>query len=224
MLFENKELPENMKIMLDTQHRIDPVIGDFISEAFYNKKLNNSKILSQEKIYSPSDSHSMIGKICDPNDIITLAHSENVNHPIKNKSVEEDAEIILDIIEFLTKKGVNPKDIGVIAPYRAQVALIRRKVENFISSNELNFSTKNMIDTIDRFQGDEREVIIFSMCISKEITSDLLKDKRKINVALSRAKKKLIVVGNWDLANDYKVFKSLFDYVEGNKHSKFIRI
>ena len=81
-----------------------------------------------------------------------------------------------------------------------------------------------MIDTIDRFQGDEREVIIFSMSLSSEITSDLLKDKRKINVALSRAKKKLIVVGNWDLANNYKVFKSLFDYVEENKHSKFIRI
>ena len=81
-----------------------------------------------------------------------------------------------------------------------------------------------MVDTIDRFQGDERDVIIFSMALSDVATSDLLKDKRKINVALSRAKKKLIVVGNWDLANKYKVFKSLFDYVKGNKHSKLIRI
>ena len=81
-----------------------------------------------------------------------------------------------------------------------------------------------MIDTIDRFQGDERDVIIFSICLSHDIQSDLLKDIRKINVALSRAKKKLIVVGNWDLADDYKIFKSLFNYVKKNKHSKLIRI
>ena len=81
-----------------------------------------------------------------------------------------------------------------------------------------------MVDTIDRFQGDERDIIIFSISLSESITSNLLKDKRKINVALSRAKKKLIVVGNWDLANDYKVFNSLFDYVNKNKHSKLIRI
>ncbi len=81
-----------------------------------------------------------------------------------------------------------------------------------------------MVANFDRFHGDDREIIIFSISLSESIRSNLLKDKRKINVALSRAKKKLIVVGNWDLANDYSVFNSLFDYVNKNKHSKFIRI
>ena len=85
-------------------------------------------------------------------------------------------------------------------------------------------SNEEMVDTIDRFQGDERDVIIFSMCLSESIKSDLIKDKRKINVALSRAKKKLIVVGNWDLANKYETFEFLFEYVKENKKSKFIRI
>ena len=68
------------------------------------------------------------------------------------------------------------------------------------------------------------DVIIFSMCLSESIKSKLLNDSRKINVALSRSKKKLIVVGNWDLANKYAVFQSLFDYVTENKDSKLIRI
>ena len=127
-------------------------------------------------------------------------------------------------MEFLINKNINPKNIGIIAPYRSQVALIRRKIEGFIARIGGNFSSKEMVDTIDRFQGDERDVIIFSMCLSESIKSKLLNDSRKINVALSRSKKKLIVVGNWDLANKYAVFQSLFDYVTENKDSKLIRI
>ena len=124
----------------------------------------------------------------------------------------------------MIEKGVSPKSIGIIAPYRAQVALIRRKIEKFIYRADLEFLSKEMVDTIDRFQGDERDVIIFSMCLSDSIDSDLLKDKRKINVALSRAKKKLIVVGNWDLANKYNIFNFLFEYVKDNRGCKLIRI
>ena len=223
-LFENEKLPQSTKVMLDTQHRMNPVIGSFISSTFYNDKLKNNDSLEFEKIYSDSESVSMVSKICEPDDVITLVHAENHSHALSVKSVEEDAEIILDLVEFLISKGVNPKDIGVIAPYRAQVALIRRKIESFISKMNMKISTKEMVDTIDRFQGDERDVIIFSMCLSEYIKSDLVKDKRKINVALSRAKKKLIVVGNWDLADKYTAFKSLFEYVKENKKSKFIRI
>ena len=223
-LFENDKIPLSTKVMLDTQHRMNPVIGDFISQAFYDNQLKNNNKLNFEKIYEGSDAPTNISKICDPEDIITLVHTENHNHAINAKSVEEDAEVVLDLVEFLIGKNINPKNIGIIAPYRAQVALIRRKIENFISKIDLKFSSKEMVDTIDRFQGDERDIIIFSISLSESITSNLLKDKRKINVALSRAKKKLIVVGNWDLANDYKVFNSLFDYVNKNKHSKLIRI
>ena len=223
-LFENKNLPLSTKVMLNTQHRMNPVIGNFISKTFYDNKLNNNEALEFKEIYSNSDSVSMVSKICEPGDIITLAHTENHNSATLTKSVEEDAEVILDLVEFLINKNVSPKNIGVIAPYRAQVALIRRKIEDFCSNSEIKISTKEMVDTIDRFQGDERDVIIFSMCLSESIKSDLIRDKRKINVALSRAKKKLIVVGNWDLADKYLVFNSLFEYVKENKHSKFIRI
>tara|TARA_Y100001970_G_C14240981_1_gene864889 strand:+ start:1206 stop:4058 length:2853 start_codon:yes stop_codon:yes gene_type:complete len=223
-LFNNEELPENTKVMLDIQHRMNPVIGDFISKTFYNNQLKNNESLKFNRLYQEPDKPSTISKICDPDDVITLVHTENHNHAVVGKSLEEDAEIILDLIEFLIKKGVKPRNIGVIAPYRAQVALIRRKIEKFISREDLEFYSKEMVDTIDRFQGNERDVIIFSMCLSDSIDSNLLKDKRKINVALSRAKKKLIVVGNWDLGNQNSIFNSLFEYVEDTNSCKIIRI
>ena len=222
-LFENESLPETTKVMLDTQHRMHPVIGDFISKEFYGNMLKNNNILKFDRIYEDYETPSTISKICDPRDIITLVHTENYNAS-KSKSVEEDAEVVLDLVEFLISKNIEPKNIGIIAPYRAQVALIRRKIEGFISRIDKSFCSKEMVDTIDRFQGDERDVIIFSMCFSNSVKSSLLNDNRKVNVALSRAKKKLIVVGNWDLANKYKVFQSLFNYVGENKDSKLIRI
>ena len=190
---------------------------------FHTNMLKNNNILKFDRIYEDYETPSTISKICDPRDIITLVHTENYNAS-KSKSVEEDAEVVLDLVEFLISKNIEPKNIGIIAPYRAQVALIRRKIEGFISRIDKSFCSKVMVDTIDRFQGDERDVIIFSMCFSNSIKSSLLNDNRKVNVALSRAKKKLIVVGNWDLANKYKVFQSLFNYVGENKDSKLIRI
>ena len=97
ILFENKNLPNSSKVMLDVQHRMNPVIGDFISKTFYDNKLKNNEILKFNKLYEPTEKPSTISKICDPEDIITLVHTENHNHAVVGKSLEEDAEIILDL-------------------------------------------------------------------------------------------------------------------------------
>ncbi|MAV64389.1 MAG: hypothetical protein CMG00_04270 [Candidatus Marinimicrobia bacterium] len=224
-LFENDKIPSNTKVMLDTQHRMNPVIGNYISRTFYDNELKNNNSVTFSNIYKPVQETSKVGKICDPKNIITLVHCKSDKSNVGSKSVDEEAEVILDVINFLINKGISTNSIGVIAPYRAQVAMIRRKIEMFYSNNHsLIINSKQIVDTIDRFQGDERDIIIFSMCLSDHIKSDLLKDKRKINVALSRAKKKLIVVGDWDLADNHETFKSLLVYVEKNKDTKLVRI
>lgn len=94
--------------------------------------------------------------------------------------------------------GGNKPTIGIIAPYRAQVALLRRKLENeFDGSVDDNKIWIDVVDTVDRFQGDERDIIIISLCLrrgSKSIPR-IYEDNRRINVALSRAKKKLWIIG-----------------------------
>ena len=223
-LFDNQNVPDSVKVMLNTQHRMNPVLGNFISKQFYDGKLLNNTKISFKKLYDEKQTPSTISKICYPKDVITIVDTQNSNDNLDSKSFEEDGEIILDLFEFLIRKGVNPKTIGIIAPYRAQVALIRRKLDLSIENKSLKIDSRDLVDTVDRFQGDERDVIIFSTCVSDKNNSSFLGDKRKINVALSRAKKKLIIVGDWNAAVKYDVFKSLDKYVKDSNESKLIRI
>ncbi len=223
-LFDNPNVPDSVKVMLNTQHRMNPVLGNFISKEFYNGKLLNNSKISFKKIYEAKETPTTISKICCPDDVITIVDNQNSNNNSDSKSFEEDGEIILDLFEFITGEGVNPRSIGIIAPYRSQVALIRRKIDIYIENKSLKIHSSQIVDTVDRFQGDEREVIIFSTCVSDKNNSNFLGDKRKINVALSRAKNKLIIVGDWNSALKYDVFKSLDKYVKNNKESKLIRI
>ena len=223
-LFDNQNVPDSVKVMLNTQHRMNPVLGSFISKEFYDGKLLNNTKISFKKLYDEKQTPTIISKICYPKDVITIVDTQNSNDNLDSKSFEEDGEIILDLFEFLIRKGVNPKTIGIIAPYRAQVALIRRKLDVSIENESLKIDSRDLVDTVDRFQGDERDVIIFSTCVSDKNNSSFLGDKRKINVALSRAKKKLIIVGDWNAAVKYDVFKSLDKYVKDSNESKLIRI
>jgi superfamily I DNA and/or RNA helicase len=112
---------------------------------------------------------------------------------------DKEAEFITDTIDKLISKGVTASEIGVLAPFRAQAANVRRHIRK---CKTIPDDVKNEItaDTIDKMQGQEREVIIFSM-VSGNLDymtemAEFLYSPNKLNVAFSRAKSKLIVVGN----------------------------
>ena len=110
--------------------------------------------------------------------------------------------------------------IGVIAPYRAQVMHLRNKL------NSINVTID--VNTVDQFQGQDKDVIIYSCTRStprkvkrsengkvEEISSnDIMCDKRRLNVALTRAKSKLIIIGNGPALQSYEPFKNLLSYLE----------
>jgi len=100
-----------------------------------------------------------------------------------------EVNICIQLVESLLTVGVPASSIGVITHYRSQLALLRYGLRN---SNNVE------MDTADRFQGRDKEVIILSLVRSNEAKSlgDLLKDWRRINVALTRAKTKLLVIGS----------------------------
>ena len=120
--------------------------------------------------------------------------------------------------------GKLSKDIGIIAPYRAQVAELRRSIEGKMSAEVFKSSIQGarIVDTVDRFQGDEREVIIFSLCLLNKEIPNLLRDDRRINVAISRSKSKFIGVGDWNLVSKSKLLSNLVDYVKNNDNCSFI--
>lgn len=114
------------------------------------------------------------------------------------------------------------KKIGIIAPFRAQVAEIRRQAEERLVPQLSLYEIKQIVDTVDRFQGSEREVVIFSLTILDMHVPEILKDRRRVNVALSRAQKKLIGVGNWSFVHGVDVLQELKEYVQNSEKCVFI--
>lgn len=127
-----------------------------------------------------------------------------INNPI-------EASILLKIIRELLNGGVNVNDIGVISPYNSQVDLIRRfTTEACLPSLEVH--------TIDKYQGRDKDCILVSFVRSnnqsKSSGSSLLADWHRINVAITRAKKKLIMVGSQKTLSMTPLLRLLIEQVE----------
>jgi DNA replication ATP-dependent helicase Dna2 len=99
----------------------------------------------------------------------------------------EEAERVAEGVAAFADAGVAPEDVGVIAPFRAQVAEISRRVPDGVT-----------VDTVDRFQGSSSEVVIISFVASGDLDGPIFEDHRRLNVALTRAKKRLVLVGDPD--------------------------
>ena len=137
---------------------------------------------------------------------------------------DKEAERIEEIAYKYEQYGISSQHIGILAPFKAQVANIKRKIK---ASGRISAENKNniTIDTVDKMQGQEREIIIFSMTggASDYILemSDFLYHSNKLNVAFSRAKFILIILGNFNKIkqlqlSDYPHLQKMFSlsYVE----------
>jgi len=119
--------------------------------------------------------------------------------------------------ELVAAEAVRPADIGVITPFRAQIAAIKEHLRP-----ELLLDEELIIDTVERYQGDERKVIIFSTTIqdARQIRTiqSVAEDEvslvdRKLLVSISRAVEQLIVLGNSRALSTSPVYQSLLDHV-----------
>jgi DNA replication ATP-dependent helicase Dna2 len=133
-----------------------------------------------------------------------------------------EARTVREVVGGLLARGVAPGDIGIIAPYRAQVANLRRhllneaEVERWRNGQGIDLAEMS-IDTVDRFQGGERQVIIMSFATTTvpEAESQLrehLTNRNRLNVALTRAQRKLILVGCAPALAELPVFRELLEY------------
>lgn len=180
------------------QYRMNEILMEFPNRKFYENKLKCSKESKEYFLKSRS-----LGKYDSSNPLIFIDTSKHENN--KESSLDYshsyinklESEIALDIIKICLDNGIKPKDIGVISPYKNQVRLINKK-------------TIVDVKSVDGFQGGEKDIIIISLVRSND-NGDIgfLKDLRRLNVSLTRAKKKLIVIGNRETLksnNDYKEF------------------
>lgn len=177
--------------VLDTQYRMSNQIGRMISDLFYNGSLRNGR---NEDIddgltwvtYSPSNDWP-------------VSTEELSNKPkIYN---EDECKIVADLVEQIINESNQDTTVAVIAPYRAQISFLRRAC---IDSDRVK------IDTVDGFQGKESDVVIFSVTRTKG-SYRFLADDRRVNVALSRARDRIFIVGNQEYSEKEPLLKTIME-------------
>ena len=178
-------------VMLNYQYRMHPEIGNFISNVFYDGMVNMGENTISQFISLPAPYNEIIHFVdtdLKPNNWDKRRGQSYIN--------ECEANLICDeIIPLIDKSGVSSDmSLAIITPYSAQRELLRGKLRNTAHANS--------IYTIDSIQGMEFDIVIFSFVRSFSKKYDrvvgFLDDMRRLNVSLSRAKKKLILLGNKD--------------------------
>ena len=131
-----------------------------------------------------------------------------------------EAELtLLTLAEYFTKIGKQRVleeriDVGIISPYRAQVQYLKKLIKKYEFFKP--YRRLISVNTVDGFQGQERDVILISLVRSNdEGQIGFLKDLRRMNVAMTRARMKLIILGNKDTMTQHPFYKKLWEYVEG---------
>jgi DNA replication ATP-dependent helicase Dna2 len=183
-------------VMLTRQYRMCQRIQAFSSAEFYDGALRPATgAVAAQSLSELCDLELLPGDLrdavtfCDPN-----------GRRVGNTNPTE-ADQVAEIVDQYLQAGIDPEDIGVIAPFRAQVAEIGRRVDV-------------TVDTVDRFQGSSKEIIIVSFVATGRLDGPLFEDYRRINVALTRAKKGLVLVGDRQALSGEPFYRRLLDWAD----------
>jgi DNA replication ATP-dependent helicase Dna2 len=227
-------------IPLRTQYRMNQWISNFSSTVFYDKALVAHESIAHRQLTFQStllqqtsvpESPAIINAIQPARPLVFLDVSKPQTDFELLAAVQEpkmstlEAETVRDLVAALLARGIAEQDIGIIAPYRAQVANIRRHL--FQPAPErgwqaLPVDTPLTVDTVDRFQGGERLVMIMSFATSIGPAAgtprrDFLTNGNRLNVALTRAQRKLILVGHVSALEHLPIFSRLITYCRSMK-------
>lgn len=199
--------------MLDVQYRMHQDIMNFSSDIFYEGHLQaddavRSALLADlPHVTSSPLTTTPIHFI----DTAGASYDEEPEPDGESRLNPLEAELVIKKVNELMEHGVPPGDIAVISPYSAQVKLLREKIKHGIE-----------IDSVDGFQGREKEAIIVSLVRSnRDGDVGFLADTRRMNVALTRARRKLIVIGDSATITAHPFYEKLVKYFEtvGAYHS-----
>ena len=207
-IVENK--PETVTL-LKMQYRMNEQIMKFSSEWFYHGMVESAPTVSHRGILDYDTPMMWIDTAeCDGKEEFV---GENFGR-INRAEAELTLQTLQQYLEKIGKQRILEEsiDVGIISPYRAQVQLLRkelRKREFFRPYRHLL-----TVNTVDSFQGQERDIILISLVRSND-GGDIgfLRDLRRMNVAITRARMKLIILGSSETMTSHPFYKKLYEYV-----------
>lgn len=237
---ENK--PE-VVTLLKIQYRMNDEIMRFSSDWFYGGKVESAPQIKYRSVLDYDHPITWIDTSNEENQITiegedapedsasassaASAANQNSDLNFKEQFVGEsfgrinkaEAELtLLTLAEYFTKIGKQRVleeriDVGIISPYRAQVQYLKKLIKKYEFFKP--YRRLISVNTVDGFQGQERDVILISLVRSNdEGQIGFLKDLRRMNVAITRARMKLIILGNKDTMTKHPFYKKLWEYVE----------
>ena len=212
---------------LHKQGRMHPDIADFANRKFYAREqlecVPLAHQLEQTLNYNEA-SEDETDDVLKAHRMIFIPSKPCRQLNISEKVNTEEARIITDLLRRLYRQLGNnfdpQKSVGVIVPYRNQIAMIRKEIEK-LGIPELE---EISIDTVERYQGSQRDIILYSFTIQSRYQLDFLTANtfyedgqpidRKLNVAITRARKQLILTGNEPTLRQNQIFAELIDYIK----------
>ena len=243
---ENK--PE-VVTLLKIQYRMNEDIMRFSSDWFYGGQVESAPQIKYRSILdfdhpitwidtsneenritiegedAPEDSASTSSSVSAANQNSDLNFKEQFVGESFGRINKAEAELtLLTLAEYFTKIGKQRVlsesiDVGIISPYRAQVQYLKKLIKKYEFFKP--YRRLISVNTVDGFQGQERDVILISLVRSNdEGQIGFLKDLRRMNVAMTRARMKLIILGNKDTMTKHPFYKKLWEYVEAINNNK----
>ena len=227
---ENK--PE-VVTLLKIQYRMNEEIMRFSSDWFYHGEVESAPQIKYRSILEDDSPITWIDTSNEENQVTIEGddvvsgekrddmnfHEQFVGESFGRINKAEADLTLLTLAEYLTQVGKRRVleesiDVGIISPYRAQVQYLKRLLKKYEFFKP--YRRLISVNTVDGFQGQERDVILISLVRSNdEGQIGFLKDFRRMNVAMTRARMKLIILGDKSTMTKHPFYQKLWEYVEG---------
>ena len=227
---ENK--PE-VVTLLKIQYRMNEEIMRFSSDWFYHGEVESAPQIKYRSILEDDSPITWIDTSNEKNQVTIEGddvvsgekrddmnfHEQFVGESFGRINKAEADLTLLTLAEYLTQVGKRRVleesiDVGIISPYRAQVQYLKRLLKKYEFFKP--YRRLISVNTVDGFQGQERDVILISLVRSNdEGQIGFLKDLRRMNVAMTRARMKLIILGDKSTMTKHPFYQKLWEYVEG---------
>ena len=228
-LFERlyKSSPDTCRSILHKQGRMHPAIAEFPNQTFYYREQLESVPLPHQLEETPYETgltpQDTIDQLLLERRMVFIPAEAPDHLTCSDKTNPNEARIVATLLAHiyrLTESRFDPnRTVGVIVPYRNQIAMIRKEIARL----QLPALQDISIDTVERYQGSQRDIIIYSFTIQNFsqlnfLTANTFQEgnfliDRKLNVALTRARKQLLLTGNPHILGANITFYKLMEYI-----------